>query len=912
MIQLRIRTEYSFGQTFAPIQRVIERLQSIGCTAAAIVDSSTWGHIRWFESCTAVGIQPLLGVESVVSDNDVATKMWFIAKSEPGLRELYRLTSLSHHQPLITQRGSLPRLYPSDIERMSPEIIRFAGDVTNGEWLAHVGATIDLNPSSRVLNAKKMNIGRDYGLSIVSTSDNSFAFEQDGQLFEVCSRGGMKPTPQYILPSLDHQETAQRLAKECEGLRLPRAPMLHFDGNLEAECRAGIVTRKMQWSDRYEQRLQHELRTIWEKDFDSYFLVVSDMVRYAKQHMLVGPSRGSAAGSLVCYLSGITEIDPVPTGILFERFLDPSRSDFPDVDLDFPDEKRALVFDYMAERYGSEYVAKLGTISEFRPRSSLITVCKSLMIPVEASAAVKASIITRLAADSRADRCLEDTFATTEAGKAFIKLYPQAQIAEKLEAHASHTGTHAAGLMVCVEPITDFCTVGADGIAHIDKISAEKIGLLKIDVLGLRTLGILEDSGIDVDWYSLPLDDPAVYEVFNQQRMCGIFQFEGSALRAISRRIKFASLREIDAVTALGRPGPLDGGVTEEYLQRANGKRYHAIHPLVEQQLSDTFGLPIYQEQTLSIVREIGGFNWKDTSAIRKAISKSMGREAFDKYWERFKTGAQERGIDEDDAIDIWRMIRAASYSMNRAHTYSYAVISYWCAWLKAYHPLEFAASNLRSAKDEESAVQLLREMVEEGVRYKAFDLDLSKENWSVKDGILIGGFSALKGIGEVKAAHFVELRNAGKLTEKDKKTIADSENVFNDLYPIRTRFKHLYDDPNGNDIGTGMIAIGKLDGSQDGSYVYIGEIVEKRKRSANEEYSVKKRNGAFVSGPVEYLDLRIRDDTGQILTRIGRYDYERIGKDLADLPDGTCLLVRARFSIGFRFGQVQRWRLLP
>lgn len=915
MIQLKIRTEYSFGQTFAPIHRVVERLQEQGCTSAAIVDNaSTWGHVPWFKACKAAGIQPILGVELCVSDDDTNHSMWFLAKNKEGLGELYRLTSKSHQQTIPTRTGSIPRLYRKDVAGMSTNILKFAGEVLDGEFLSAVGAFVDLDPSSRILNMKKTNVAKRHSLQLVSVSDNAYAFPQDAEVFELISRAGLKQTPQHIIDITEHQVTAEAIATECANLELPMAPMVRAAGDLEQICREGIKFRKMdaKWSDEYEQRMQYELELIRSKDFESYFIIVADMVHYAKSHMLVGPSRGSAAGSLVCYLARITEIDPIPPKLYFERFIDVSRTDLPDIDLDFPDDKRQMVFDYMANKYGDNNVAHIGTVSQFKPKSALIQVCKSLNIPPAATAAVKVAMIERSSADSRANNCLQDTLETTKPGQDFIAAYPQAKAAQLIEGHASHTGVHAAGLLVCNDEITNYAVVDAHGIAHIDKGAAELLGLLKIDVLGLRTLGVLEDSGVDIDWYNLPFDDPATYEVFNQGRMCGIFQFEGNALRAISRDIEFKTVVEIDAVTALARPGPFGGGVTEKYVRRKNGEPYAPIHPLVEAHMSETYGLPVYQEQTLAIVREIGKFDWKETSTIRKAMSKRMGKEFFDTYWEKFKVGAMSQGIGEKEARATWETINAmGAWQMNKAHTYSYAVISYWTAYLKAHHPLEFAAANLRNAKDEDSAVELLREMVREGIEYVPFDLEKSQLNWSGQDGILYGGFVALKGIGESKAAKLIAARDAGKLTEKQKQEIFKAENIFADIFPFNTNYKHLYENPQANGIASNLCQIVDLEGvPHNEERVFLGELVYKNARNANEEVNVKKRGGKMERGPLEFIDVRLRDDTGTIGGRVGRFDFERIGRELLEsVPVGSHLMIRAKFFNNIRYAFITKWK---
>lgn len=921
-IQLRIKTEFSFGATYCPIDRAIERLKAIGCTAAGIVDiDSTWGHVQWFNACKNAEIQPLLGVDLTVSDDDDTGdnlhRMWFLAKSEAGLRELYGWTSQSYRQRVKTRTGTLPRLFKQDVVDMSDAIWKFAGDMDDEKLLKDARTILDINPSSKIGNLRKQKLASVTDLWLAATSDNAYPAPEDKPVFELIGKRGVKFTAQHILPELDYQDVAKAIADECTALSMPTAKMLRVEGNLESLCREGIRYRGMTWNEEYEKRLQYELELIRSKDFESYFIIVSDMMCYAKQHMLVGPSRGSSAGSLVCYLTRITEIDPIVHKLMFERFIDITRTDLPDVDADFNDAKREIVFEYMGRKYGKDNVAHIGTVSQYRPKSALIQVCKALNIPPLATAGVKIAMIERSSADSRATNCLEDTFKETEPGKQFIQAYPEAIHAQLLEGHASHTGIHAAGLLVSNEPIHNFATVNDESVAAIDKHDAEKLGLLKIDILGLRTLGILEDSGVKIDWYNLPLDDPKVYEIFNNDKLCGIFQFEGEAMRAISKQIKFASIVDVDTVTALARPGPFGGGVTAKYLERRNGKPYDSIHPLVEEQMTETYGLPIYQEQTLAIVREIGKFDWKETATIRKAMSKSMGKEFFDSYWMKFKAGAASQNIGEAEARTTWEMINSmGAWAMNASHTRSYAVISYWCAFLKRYFPLEFAAANLRSAKNEDSAIELLREISNEGIEYIPFDLHRSQVNWSVQDGKLYGGFMALKGIGEVKAAQYIEKRDAGTLTADEIDEIRSATNVFGDIFPFRRLYSHIYAKPKEFGIVTDRIAFIKdlTEGMPHAcEHVFMGELIFKNARNINEEISIKKRGGVVMKkGPFEYMDMRLRDDTSSIACRISRWNFEKMGRKLLEeIPVGTHILVRAQFFNGFRYGFISKWKLM-
>lgn len=913
MIQFKIRTEYTFGRAYAPIDKVIAHLKSIGCTAAGCVDlKSTWAHVKWVEACEAAGIKPMLGVELAVGESEAT--MWFLARNASGLSELYRASSRAHQQMLQTKFGGVPRLHHADVLSMSDDILKFAGALLDEKLLVDCGAVIDISPASRVLNHAKRELAQRHGLKTVNISDNAYVAESDKAVFELINDAGLKPTPQHILGELLDTPDALELAATIS-TKLPKAPMIRAEGNLEQLCRVGIVSRGMTeiWTDAYEQRLLYELRLIKEKDFESYFLVVADMVNFAKQHMLVGPSRGSAAGSLACYLARITEIDPMPPGLFFERFIDVSRSDLPDIDLDFPDAKREMVFEYMAKKYGQSNTAHIGTVSRFQPRSALIQVCKKLNIPPQATGGVKAAMIVRSSADSRANNQLLDTLQETEPGKKLVEMYPQVLMATHLEGHASHTGTHAAGLLVCNAVIQDFCTVDANGIAQVEYKAAEKLGLLKIDVLGLRTLGILEDTGINIDWYGLQFDDDKTYGIFNSQRFCGIFQFEGNAMRAVSREIEFSSLTDIDAVTALARPGPFGGGVTEKYIQRRKGAEYKPVHPLVEAHMKQSYGLPIYQEQTLAIVREIGKFDWKDTSTIRKAMSKRMGKEFFDTFWIRFREGALSQGISEQEARETWELINAmGAWQMNKAHTYSYAVISYWCAYLKANHPLEFAAANLRHAKDDDSALLLLREMVKEGVQYVRFDPLLSEETWSIKDGKLVAGYNALKGFGDSKSKDYVDARKAGKLTQEMINKALAAEDMFDDIFPLQTKYGHLYTNPGDNGIMGKVLKCDEIDGTQDGSVVFLGKLIRKNPRNENEDVNVKKRGGRKMSGPLDFLDITLADDTGSIMARVNRYKYQVMGKPLVEnVPLDAVLLVRAHFKAGIRFGFIDRWKRL-
>ena len=934
MIQLKVHTEYHFGTTFAPIDRLVNRLKSLGCTAAGIVDPGTWGHVQWGKACEKADIQPLFGWCSVVVpelESEDRPSMWFLATSTAALSALYRLSSLAHRQAV---RGA-PRLTYAQVAAADPGIMRFAGQVMEVSFLKEANAVLDLDPALPQLNRRKVKLAASHGFNLVAVSDNAYASVYDQQAFAMIG-GGAKITPQHLLSAGEIAamiveaggrvenvlaDTAS-VAEVCKGTALPKAPLIQLPGDLEALCRNGAAHRIAQgqmppWNEEYEARLQRELGLIRDKKFESYFIMVADMTQFAKTRMLVGPSRGSAAGSLVCYLARITEIDPLPAELIFERFIDVTRNDLPDIDLDFPDNKRELVIQYLRDKYGAANVSHIGTVSRYKPKSALATVGKRLGIPPWEFDGVKGSIFERSSGDSRANFALLDTLEQTEPGRKLLEKYPAVRLAAEIEAHASHPGVHAAGILVCNEAVENYCTVTADGIAQVDKPGAERLNLLKIDVLGLRTLGVLEDSGVPVDWYNLKFDDPAVFKVFNDRRFAGIFQFEGLSLQSVAGEMQIHSVDDIGDVTALARPGPLaSGGATNYLVRRAGKEKFRTPHPIMDEYVKDTFGVIVYQEQVLRICTEVGGMEWADTTSVRKAMSGRLGSEYMNQFLDKFLKGTREKGVEDEAARQIWDQINTmGSWAFNLAHSYSYAVVSYWTAYLKAHHLIAFAAATLRNAKDEDSAIKLLRELTKEGVPYVPFDPDRSALNWSAQEGTLYGGFIGLKGIGSSKAAALLEEREAnGRLDAKRREELLKLPCAFADLFPTESRFGDWYANPEkmGVRAGTNLVRVEQIAG--EGEFVYIGRLVGKDLHDHNEDIRVKRRNGKRKTGPTQFLDLDIEDDTGKVLTRIERYDFEEIGRPIWEgAPVGTWWLVRATRNLwgrpdgGFKMTYVKK-----
>lgn len=794
---------------------------------------------------------------------------------------------------------------------------------------------IDVNPGSLIGQRRALELAKRTGKPLVATSDNNYPRDDHRAQFLSLS-GGAKVTPQHLLseeewllrPGLLTKAQIQgaigkahEIAEDLTGLELPKAPMIKFKGDLRKLVMKGKRYRIENqhitaWTPEYEERLQKEMKMIKEKEYESYFLVVADLVQWAKGEMLVGPARGSSAGSLVCYLLRITEVDPLVFGLLFERFIDVNRADLPDIDIDFSDNRRYMVFDYLADKYGEECVARLGNISTLQPRSAIAEVGKRMRIPIDATFAVRNAIIEYSSGDARFGKGLEDTLENTTPGKKLESEYPEAFPMRSVERHAWHSGVHAAGVLVCNYPVTQFCTV-RNGIAQIDKPDSEYLNLLKIDALGLRTLGIIEDAGVvDAETlFGLKLDDPEVINVFNSEHYAGLFQFEGQAQRKLCKQVTVDSFTKIDHITAVARPGPLGGGAAHTYVNRAEGREPAQYrHKSLEAYLGDTFGVVLYQEQVMNIVREIGQFSWSETSTIRKAMSGRKGVEFFDQQREKFIAGAGKLNIPAATATVIWEEICTfGAWGMNRSHTVSYSVISYWCAYMKTYHPLEYAAALLRNTDDEERCMEMLRELVAEGVPYRAFDPELSQESWAVVKGELIGGFENIRGVGKVKARGLVQRRAEGRLTAADKRILKDPIVQFAELNPVRARWAHLYDDPEGNNIRGRVRLVSELvDGKEQ---TIIVQVKSRIRADKNETRKIAQRGGEVWKGQSKYVDIMAVDDSisKPIRLRCQPRHWFNYGEKLADhLKDGEdYLLVRGRWMDQYSLMSVTKVKCL-
>lgn len=916
---MRIRTGYSFKTAYGHLKDVKSRLTEIGWKRFPISDrNSTFGFNRW----TKLVGDPIYGVELSVTERydekSPSTDWW----------TFFALDELAPLHELVAQATDTPYRDPTLLYKHAIEaegLIKVVGEWANLDQIKP--KTRDLfmalspaTPRSLYTEAKKR------GFKFLATSENMYPRLADRETYRVAlgKRSATQTYPLFILDD-DQWRKAVYFADDKDreaALRNRDAAMLRCKAKLakatlvkpkitttlRAMCVAGASKLGVDLNDEvYKARLDRELALISDKKFEDYFYIIADIIDYAKDRMLVGPARGSSCGSLVCYLTGITAIDPIPYDLIFERFIDINRADLPDIDIDFSAAFRQEVFDYVEGKYGKDRVARLGTVGTFLPRSTLTAAGTALGIPKFRVEKLTESLIVRSSGDARALQTLNDTLMETHTGREFLKDYPEVNIAVPLEGHPVNASQHAAGVIITQEPIVKYVAVDErTKSAMCDKKDAEELGMLKIDMLGLTQLSIFEraivlagiaeedrssgrvsmkDGSRLVDFFNaLPLDDPKAFDVLNKRQYSGIFQFDGRAPQSLSNSITTDHIEDFISMVALARPGPMVSGGANAWVDRKLGRDPVTYpHKLFEPMMKNTLGVVMYQEQVMEIGRQIGDLSWDDVTQLRKAMSKSLGKEYFDRYGDRWKVNAIKKGVPANVVTKVWDDLCAyGSWAFNRSHSVAYGIVAYWSCWLKAHYPAEFAAATLDAQDDPKRQLQLLRELKAEGFSYKPIDVKVSEERWTIKDGVLIGPLTAIKGIGPSAVNLIKDARDKNTaLRPSLVKLLANPKTSIDSLYPIEDAVKALY--PNGLAEGANIVTtptpIGTLDptGAQQFNVLIIGVAEKIVPRDENEAIKVAQRGGVVKGGQTASLNLFLRDDSGEILAKIGYRNYDEL-----------------------------------
>lgn len=825
---------------------------------------------------------------------------------------------------------------------------------------------------TRAINPAYQTLSDKTGIPLVATCDVHYPYPEDNEMqvvLHAVDRGGKNNTYEKQQQSwgydiklttwddktlyermrgtgLDkaHAQQALRatgeIAERCN-VTLPRLQELQFPSKKPGEQLLRTQVKKG-WKYRglhnmsedqkrvYLARLEYEMELIETKGFVDYFLVVGDLVRFAKNNQIpVGPARGSAAASLVCWLLRITEVNPMNyPNLIFERFIDINRHDLPDIDLDFDDERRWEIRQYLVDQYGEDRVGNIGTFTKYKGKNSLTDVAKVRRVPYAAVETVKEMLIERSSGDLRAGATIEDTIEMFPKVKEVFKKHPQLYSAQRLEGNLRGFSVHAAGLVVANEPLTNSCAVYSrrdpktgeivGNVLSIDKHDAEYINALKIDVLGLTTMGvisrILAMAGMSLEeLYAVPLDDDAVFAGFRRNEVIGIFQFDGRAMRSVNREVKPDTFAEVCDINALARPGPLHSGAAAEYIMAKHGKKkVEKLHPTVTRITAHTQGQIVYQEQILQVVRELGNFSWEEAAAVRKLISKKQGEQAFNRLQGKFIEGCKENGVPEVKAQKVWKqLVTAGAYAFNAAHCVSYGMLAYWTMWLKQNHPMEFYCASLQKYDPKTKGFDLLKEALDKGIDILPPHPFHSQMTWSIEKGGLRAGLVQVNGIGEKTAENMLAFRESFvKLHGKKaaKKMSWQDYTAVSGIGPVTmSKVEEFCSDPDPFGVyrlGRALKKVrrylweeGDLDGipfphsksenvpyeNVRGEYVWCGFVTDRNLKDIYELH--RSRTGeeldpATVRQPeyVNYVVLTGEDETGPLVITVHRWNglYER------------------------------------
>ena len=668
-------------------------------------------------------------------------------------------------------------------------------------------------PEQRAANEVLRRMSRKLDLPLVATNDCHYLRKDDAVAHDVLLCIGTQrmvsdpdrmryASQEFYLKGADDMyrvfpddpsalENTVRIAERCaldlgeEQFHLPEFPVpagQSVDTYFESQAKEGLERRLEELRrrggsafsrhsiDAYRERLRYEIGVIQRMGFAGYFLIVWDFIREARDNDIpVGPGRGSAAGSLVSYALRITDIDPLQYDLLFERFLNPERISMPDIDTDICQRRRGEVLQYVAEKYGRDRVSQIITFGTLAAKAVLRDVGRVMGLPF-----AKVDRVAKLLPDM--EKSLGEAARTVEALSAEVERDPEIRqivdIGSRLEGLTRHASVHAAGVVITPQALDElvplYKTSRDEIVTQWDMKVVERLGLLKMDFLGLKTVTVVDDTlkllrqgGVELDLDGVPLDDPQVYRLFCEGRTSGIFQFESSGMRDLLRRAQPSKFEDLAAFNALYRPGALSVGMVEEFIQRKLGKR-RVSYILAETQpfLEETYGVIAYQEQVMQIAGAIAGFSMGEADVLRKAMGKKNA-EAMAEQKEKFVDGAERKGFPRRKAEELWNYIEPfAGYGFNKSHSVAYAMLAYKTAYLKAHHPVEFLAamltSEMSSTDDIAKYVQECREM---GIEVLPPAVNRSVWPFSVDQGRIRMGLGAVKGIGEGAVEAILEAR---------------------------------------------------------------------------------------------------------------------------------------------------------
>lgn len=844
-VHLHLHTEYSLLDGSTRIQQLPELVKEQGMNAVAITDhGNMYGVIQFYKACHEAGIKPIIGCEVYVTADSRLKKdqenrryhLILLAENNLGYRNLMHIVS----EGFVSGFYYKPRIDYETLKKYSEGIIATSACL-GGEVQQHLLNNNYEEAKARALNyvdifgednfflelqdhgireQKEVNLeliklSKELDIPLIATNDVHYARREDAKAHDVLlcvqtnstidEENRMKfPSDEFYVKSpeemaelfpnhLEALENTQKIANRCQvdlefgHLHLPffEVPEGYTNESyLEHLIREGLMERYGEISPEKEERYKYEFATIRDMGYVDYFLIVWDFIRYAREHKIeVGPGRGSAAGSLISYALGIIDVDPLEHGLLFERFLNPERVSMPDIDIDFCYERRDEVIHYVVEKYGQDHVAQIVTFGTMGARGAIRDVGRALDMPYGRVDYIAKLIPNQL--NMTIDKALDISSRLQDEVQENNDVHELIDIAKTVEGMPRHTSTHAAGVVISKEEVTEYVPLTRNGdiiSTQFNMIELEELGLLKMDFLGLRTLTVIRDAlqlikeqqGVEVNFDELGLDDPEVLKLFAKAETLGVFQFESGGMRAFLKDLKANKFEDLVAANALFRPGPMSQ-IPKFVESKHDPSKITYPHPAVKDILSETYGVIVYQEQVMQIVRKVGGYSLGRADILRRAMSKKK-MEVMEQERQNFiygelddegnvlVSGAIKNGVDEKSANGIYDlMIDFANYAFNKSHSVAYAVIAYRSAWLKRYYPVEFMAAQISSHMGNTRQVNLyIRECQRLNIKILPPSINHSFNKFTVEDGAVRYGLKAVRSVGENLIQGIVKARSEG------------------------------------------------------------------------------------------------------------------------------------------------------
>lgn len=819
-VHLHVHSEFSLLKASSRISDLVQSAVEFGQPALAITDlGNMFAAVDFFNVCQKKGVKPLMAIELIVTDGSRHVKkipdvqenhsLLLYAKNYSGYESLMKLTSIAwtegyHFLPrvdeetlkdhahdlicIIAQKKGKPAALLSKGEKeLALEYIQ-AKKQQFGEQNIYLEIVNHQLAADIELNAQFKELSELSGVPLVATNDSYYTNKEDSESHEILMAINEKMTisdprrPRFVNREFYFKDTASmyalfedfpeacentlKIANDCNvelqfgNLFLPRFPIpenFDEDSFLKFQCEEALKTRYDSITDEINERLTFELSVIKKMGYSAYFLIVADFIQAARDRGIpVGPGRGSAAGSMVSYLLGITNLDPLRYGLFFERFLNPDRISMPDIDIDFCFRRREEVIDYVKEKYGAEKVAQIITYGKLKSKAVLKDVARVMEISFDEANEISKAV----PADAKnLQAAIEESLEMQRWQDQYPKLF---DVAIKLEGLARHTGIHAAGVVIAPEEVSDFVPLAGFGnniSTQYDGSVLESQGLLKMDFLGLSTLTVIEDAlryveqnrSIKLDIDTIPLDDSKVFEILSNAQTAGLFQVDSDLFKSILVEMRPNRFEDIIALVALGRPGPLGMGMDKVYCESSHDpEKISYPHAKLEELLRETYGVLLYQEQVMNTAVILAGYTMAEADDLRKVMGKKIV-EKMPLHREKFVEGAANlHDIEEATSNEIFNLMATfAQYGFNKSHSAAYGLICYQTAFLKAHYTQEFMAAALTDKYDsQEQVCYLIEDCQRMDIPIIGPDINLSRFEFTVDQDKILFGLGAIKEVG--------------------------------------------------------------------------------------------------------------------------------------------------------------------